>query len=120
LHPKADFEPVVAADSSGALLLVWERLAIESSFDKEIVARPYFVAAEIVCGDASYDGELSATDALGALRAAVGSRYCAAAVCDSSGDGAVTASDASRILRKSVGNDVTMSCPASGEAVPEP
>jgi hypothetical protein len=120
MHPKADFEPVVAADSSGALLLVWERLAIESPSEKELVARPYFVAGEILCGDASYDGELGAPDALGSLRAAVGAIYCAAAVCDSSGDGAVTASDASRILRKSVGIDVAMSCPASGEAVPAP
>jgi trimeric autotransporter adhesin len=64
------------------------------------------------CGDASGDGDVTAGDALTALRTGVGSASCAACICDVNGQGGVTASDALVILRVAVGQSVTLSCPA--------
>jgi len=62
------------------------------------------------CGDANGDGQLTASDALVALRAAVGTGTCAASVCDVDASGAVTASDALQILRAAVGQPVELAC----------
>src|SRR5688572_17245894 len=56
------------------------------------------------CADATQDGELTATDALAALRGAVGADACAPCLCDVNGDGQITASDALAILRAAVSN----------------
>lgn len=65
-----------------------------------------------VCGDADGDGEVTAGDALAALRMAVGlASACTVAVCDVDGSGAVKTSDALRILQAAVGVDVALSCP---------
>ncbi len=114
-----DHAPLLAADGNGTLLLVWSENVDLTPVD-HIVARPFFVAASIVCGDASFDGRLTAVDALAALQAGVGSRYCAPSVCDTTGDGAVTASDASRTLHASIGIDVELLCPPAGVEVPAP
>jgi len=53
---------------------------------------------EAVCGDASSDGKLTATDALGALRAAVGLASCPLCICDTDAGGAITVVDALSIL----------------------
>ena len=63
------------------------------------------------CGDANEDGEIKASDALMALRTAVGDSDCPATRCDADSSGAVTASDAQRILKYAVGDDVELSCP---------
>jgi hypothetical protein len=65
------------------------------------------------CGDANDDGEVTASDALIALRAAVGTRNCELAVCDADGNESITATDALRILRHSVGQPVELDCPAA-------
>ncbi len=55
---------------------------------------------------------ITASDALFALKAAVGSITCELCRCDIDGSGTLTASDALRILRKAVGVDVPLDCPA--------
>lgn len=62
------------------------------------------------CGDANEDGDVTATDALIALRTAVQSASCDLCVCDTNGSGSITASDALLILRAAVGQMVTMQC----------
>jgi hypothetical protein len=64
-----------------------------------------------VCGDVTGDGALSATDALGVLRAAVDLFVCALEVCDFDGSGTVTASDALAVLRAAVGLEAEPACP---------
>jgi hypothetical protein len=68
---------------------------------------------ETLCGDASGDGNITASDALIALRTAVGSASCAETVCDVDASGTISAGDALRILANAVGQDVTLSCPTA-------
>lgn len=63
-----------------------------------------------VCGDADGSGTLNASDALTALKTAVGLDDCPVSVCDVNGDGNVRSSDALSILRKAVGLDVMLTC----------
>lgn len=63
-----------------------------------------------VCGDASGDGKLRSSDALVALKAAVGLGECEDCVCDVSGSVGVTASDALAILAAAVGQAVELAC----------
>jgi len=65
----------------------------------------------VVCGDASGDGLITATDALRVLRSAVGQFVCLLAICDYTGDGNITASDALAVLRKAVGLPSLPKCP---------
>ena len=78
-------------------------------------------AAAQVCG--RIDGAPvtpAASDALGALRASVGTPgACRLCLCDVDGSGAVTANDALAILRKSVGLDAVFSCGACSCTLPE-
>ncbi len=63
------------------------------------------------CGDPDESGRVSATDALFALRAAVGLEDCAACVCSPDGTTNITAGDALRVLRYAVGEpDQTLAC----------
>jgi hypothetical protein len=64
-----------------------------------------------ICGDANQDGDVSAPDALLALRTAVGTGDCPAAICDYNGNGQVQSSDALLILRVAVGQVVPGDCP---------
>jgi hypothetical protein len=67
-----------------------------------------------VCGhgrESSIGGNLTASDALVALRASVGNVECTPCQCDVDTSGAVTASDALRILRAAVGISSTLECP---------
>lgn len=70
-------------------------------------------AAVAACGDPSGDGKANASDALEALRAAVGQTACDISVCDVDGSGRVTASDALLVLRAAVGQVTGLSCPPS-------
>jgi kumamolisin len=65
------------------------------------------------CGDATGDKGITASDALIALRTAVGSDTCAPCLCDANTSNSVTASDALAILRHAVGHPVTLNCPAA-------
>jgi cysteine-rich repeat protein len=64
-----------------------------------------------VCGDANDDDNITATDALFALRAAVGNGSCPLTVCDANGNGQVAAADALAILRVAVGGGAALDCP---------
>ena len=66
------------------------------------------------CGDANGNGTVEATDALIALRTAVGTATCDLCACDVDSSGAIVASDAQRILTAAVGTTVTLQCPACG------
>jgi hypothetical protein len=102
LHVNED----AGADPASELVLGVEELtdtdgnAIEFSVEPSAVA---IAGATNMCGDVNGDGKLSAADALGALRAAVGLEECPVAVCDVDQSGAVSAGDALRILATAVG-----------------
>jgi hypothetical protein len=63
------------------------------------------------CGDPTGDGEVTATDALVALNAAIGLTSCDLAYCDVDDSGAVVASDALAILNFAIGLPIELSCP---------
>jgi hypothetical protein len=63
------------------------------------------------CGDVNNDCEITSSDALAVLRAAVGITECSLEVCDYSGDGNITALDALAVLRASVDLPTTPNCP---------
>jgi len=62
------------------------------------------------CGDASADGTVTASDALAALRTAVGNGTCDLCICDTDSSGTIAASDALRVLRAAVGQVVSLDC----------
>ncbi|MFN2376350.1 MAG: multicopper oxidase domain-containing protein [Candidatus Binatia bacterium] len=66
--------------------------------------------AETTCGDANGDGNVTAGDALIALRTGVGTSACPVCVCDVNSSGAVLAGDALLILRAAVGQAVELVC----------
>jgi hypothetical protein len=63
------------------------------------------------CGDANHDGDVTASDALAALRTAVGLPQCELLDCDIDGNFAVTANDALAVLRMAVGFVIPGACP---------
>ena len=63
------------------------------------------------CGDANFDGSITAPDALIALKTAVDSANCSIEICDYNGDGDITATDALAILKKAVGQPIPPMCP---------
>ena len=72
------------------------------------------VAGAPVCGDANANGQVQASDALIALRTAIGIAACALVACDVDSDGGVKASDAARILGRAVNPSITLVCPVGG------
>jgi hypothetical protein len=70
------------------------------------------VPAGTTCGDASDDRQITASDALVALKTAVGSADCDPCVCDINGSSGITASDALVILETAVGIGIDLACPA--------
>jgi hypothetical protein len=97
-------EPVAALAADKALV-AWQ-------LDDSIQAQLFTRIHDVLCGDASRDDTITATDALAALQAAVGARYCSLQLCDADDSGSVTASDALAILRAAVGSPSTLECPA--------
>jgi len=65
-----------------------------------------------LCGDFNQNGELTAPDAQGVLRVAVGQLDCSLEICDYNGSGLVTSSDALAILRAAVGLPSDPRCPS--------
>jgi hypothetical protein len=65
-----------------------------------------------LCGDADDNGAITASDALLALRTAVGAASCPFLRCDTNADGFITTSDALRILHEAVGIDEVLECPS--------
>ncbi len=66
-----------------------------------------------LCGDANDDGDVTATDALTVLRAAVSLNTCPMSRCDVDSNGALTAGDALRVLRHATGQVVDLACQPS-------
>ena len=64
------------------------------------------------CGDVDADDELSASDALKALGAGVGTYACTNLRCDANGDGTISASDALAVLQRAVGLPAALLCQA--------
>jgi hypothetical protein len=65
----------------------------------------------ILCGDANTSDTITASDALAALRTAVGLETCDFCLCDVNDTGNVSASDALAILRLAVGGVIALRCP---------
>jgi len=65
-----------------------------------------------ICGDGTGDASVTASDALLALGASVGTSVCELCRCDVDDSGGVAASDALRILNAAVGVPVSLVCPA--------
>jgi cysteine-rich repeat protein len=63
------------------------------------------------CGDANGNGSIQTSDALFALRTAVGQVDCSLCVCDVTNNGTVVSSSAQRILRIAVGQVIPLNCP---------
>lgn len=82
------------SDGSVARIRIWAGLDIGFG---EIVSME-------TCGDANANGVISASDALGALKASVGSGWCSKTRCDVNLSNSVSASDALLILKASVGS----------------
>ena len=64
-----------------------------------------------VCGDATGEGSVTASDALAILKAAVGGGACPPASCDVDDSSTVTATDALIVLKFAVGGEVELVCP---------
>lgn len=64
-----------------------------------------------LCGDANDDGKVTSTDALAALKAAVGlASSCTPGRCDVDSNGSIRSTDALRILKVAVGQGVALNC----------
>ena len=74
-------------------------------------AEPDLLPAFFHCGDANLNAQISAPDALSALRTAVGLEPCDLCLCDANDSGKVSAGDAQTILRFAVGQQVPLLCP---------
>jgi hypothetical protein len=68
-------------------------------------------AAAATCADWNGDGLVTAQDALGILRGAIGSEGCEVYRCDVDGNGSVSSSDALRALGIAVGQSIAADCP---------
>jgi hypothetical protein len=85
--------------------------AYDGFFDTWTLVSQTVVPAS-TCGDPTSDGEVTAADALFALRAGVGTRTCDLCVCDVNRNGTVTSTDALVILRHAVGATAAPTCDA--------
>lgn len=110
----------MATDMAGGAIVVWpdgRRGGCQNAvfttecdvFAQRINSTPPVPA----CGDPTGDGEITATDALLALNAAIGLTTCDVAYCDVDDSGSVAASDALAILNVAIGIPVELSCPAA-------
>jgi hypothetical protein len=70
------------------------------------------LAAAALCADPTGDEDVTATDALFVLRAAVGGTGCEPCVCDVNDSGSLTASDSLIVLRFAVGAGDDLQCPS--------
>jgi hypothetical protein len=107
--------PSVAFADSDTLAVVWQANEDED-FEADLIRARIFDLITPACGDGDEDGESDASDALFTLQAAVGSRSCAACLCDVNSSAALTAADALIVLRAAVGTPSPFTCPACSPA----
>ena len=96
----------IATGFLGVLVTLAQPVDARAAWECPEVAATAESCGQAVCPE---DG-IQTEDALKALKAAVGTAYCAACRCDTDDSGAVTASDASRILRAAIGPPVNFRC----------
>jgi hypothetical protein len=101
-------DPQVLVGPGDEFIVLWESIGQDG--DQHGVFGQRF-AGQGLCGDATYDETITASDALAILRCAVGSVECSVCVCDVNGSG-VSATDALTVLKLAVGQAVTLTCPA--------
>jgi hypothetical protein len=118
----AAFAPRIATNRNGRYIVVYGNLGSAPLVAPHVAARLLVsgppssstttttLPANPSCGDPDGNGTSTASDALLALRAALGTGSCALCICDINGSGTVTAADALGILRAAVGLSVTLSC----------
>jgi hypothetical protein len=110
----------IAPDMTGGAIVAWpdgRRGGCENAiyttecdvFAQRINSTPPVPA----CGDPTGDGDISATDALFTLNAAIGLATCSLAYCDVDDSGTVAASDALAILNVAIGLPLELSCPSA-------
>lgn len=107
-------EPDLAYLTADRVVVTWTRQPDRSDLNSLAIAGRLFDVGMLspLCGDATNDGFLTATDALAALRAAVGLFGCISCLCDVDGSTTQTAVDALAILRSTVGIAVEFRCPS--------
>ncbi len=99
---------VISTDGANPTITVaWRDSALDGDGSGVYARR---VSGQSPCGDATFDGIVTATDALAALRTAVGTLSCSLCVCDADGSGVITATDALIILQTGVGLDTDPNC----------
>jgi hypothetical protein len=101
--------PSIVFGSDQTLAVTWQSEDRDGS-GFGIAARRF--ARTAPCGDATVDGTTSASDALFALQTAVGTRECAACICDVNDSGGITVVDALAILYAGLGVGSVGLCPA--------
>ncbi|HYC00481.1 MAG TPA: hypothetical protein VEC57_15215 [Candidatus Limnocylindrales bacterium] len=102
---------VVPTDATGLFLGTTDGIGWfnnSGSFDVNVAEVP--ASPDEVCGDPAGPEGITATDALYALRAAVGTVLCRECVCDVNRSGSTVATDSLAILRHAVGQDVSLAC----------
>jgi hypothetical protein len=101
-------DPRVAPQGTG-FVVVWEGTDDQDGALVGVFGQRF---SDTACGDASGDGQITATDALATLTAAVGAGQCLLCVCDVDGSGGIAATDALLLLNFAVGQPVMLTCPA--------
>jgi hypothetical protein len=94
--------PSVAINERGDGVVVWTEVDPDTDEDVLLARRFRLEYGCSLCGDANADGEVTAMDALRALRSSVGTAECAQERCDTNGSGKTGSADALRILRAAV------------------
>ncbi|HYC55061.1 MAG TPA: hypothetical protein VEL28_08995 [Candidatus Binatia bacterium] len=111
--PLAD-DPV-AEDFDGVVTNATDALEVQANPKPTLTASEIVCSGtglELVCGDANRSGNVTASDSLRILEAALGSSSsCPLWVCDTDGSGQILANDALRALRLAIGLPVDMNCP---------
>jgi hypothetical protein len=100
-------DPVVA--SAGSSFVVAWRSSMQDGSDAGVFGQ--LMGRALVCGDATGDGKKTASDALQALRTAIGTGNCFECVCDVNGSGGINTTDALILLHVGVGQSITLTCP---------
>jgi hypothetical protein len=101
-------DAAVAGLAGGGFAVIWESPEQDGMLSGLFGQR----LADALCGDATGDGDTTATDALRALKAALGSASCELCICDVNDSGGINTTDALIVLRVAVGQSLAFSCPA--------
>jgi hypothetical protein len=102
--------PSVVADAAGHFVVVWHSKGSNDDFDYSIQGQRFSAEPLCACGDATCNSSISASDALLALKTAVGSGDCLLCICDVNSSGSINTTDALLVLKKGVGQEVNLVC----------